>query len=160
VAGRRALGLAPQPTKVTVTALAKLDPGAAFFTAGDTERLVYCTSDSAADARGAVGHLAEVVEGGPQVDMRWLAADLHTRGIRQLMVEGGGTVLTQFLAEGLADELQVAVAPFFVGDSRARRLVDDGRFPWTADHRAELADVRQLGDVVLLRYGLSERFEA
>jgi 5-amino-6-(5-phosphoribosylamino)uracil reductase len=74
------------------------------------------------------------------------------------MVEGGGAVLTQFLTAGLADELQLVVAPLFVGDSRAPRLVGDGRFPWNAHRRAPLAGVRQIGDVVLLRYALSERF--
>jgi 5-amino-6-(5-phosphoribosylamino)uracil reductase len=67
---------------------------------------------------------------------------------------------TQFLTRGLVDELQLVVAPFFVGDSRAPRFVGDGAFPWGADRRAELAEVRQIGDVVLLRYKLSDRFEA
>ena len=75
------------------------------------------------------------------------------------MVEGGGTVHTQFLTEGLADELHLVVAPFFVGDSRARRFVSDGRFPWGADRRATLVEGRPIGDVVLLRYALSDRFE-
>jgi 5-amino-6-(5-phosphoribosylamino)uracil reductase len=35
----------------------------------------------------------------------------------------------------------------------------DGRFPWNPARRATLADVRQIGDVVLLRYALSARFE-
>jgi 5-amino-6-(5-phosphoribosylamino)uracil reductase len=74
------------------------------------------------------------------------------------MVEGGQTILTQFLTEGLADELHLVVAPFFVGDSAARRFVGDGRFPWHADHRAALVEARPIGDVVLLRYALSERF--
>ena len=51
---------------------------------------------------------------------------------------------TQFLTEGLADELHLVVAPFFVGDSRARRFVGDGRFPWNADRRAPLAEARAL----------------
>jgi 5-amino-6-(5-phosphoribosylamino)uracil reductase len=45
-----------------------------------------------------------------------------------------------------------------VGDSRARRFVGDGEFPWNADRRATLAEVRQIDDVVLLRYALSPRF--
>jgi 5-amino-6-(5-phosphoribosylamino)uracil reductase len=90
--------------------------------------------------------------------MTALSQDLHDRGVGRLMVEGGGTIHTQFLTEGLADELQLVVAPFFVGDSRARRFVDDGRFPFHAGRRAELADVRRLGEVVLLRYALSDRF--
>jgi 5-amino-6-(5-phosphoribosylamino)uracil reductase len=87
-----------------------------------------------------------------------VAEDLSARGVDRLMVEGGGTVLTQFLTRGLVDELQLVVAPLFVGDSRAPRIVGDGAFPWNADRRATLADVRQIGDVVLLRYALSERF--
>jgi 5-amino-6-(5-phosphoribosylamino)uracil reductase len=51
------------------------------------------------------------------------------------------------------------VAPFFVGDSRAPRFVRDGRFPWNPGRRATLAEVRQIGDVVLLRYALSPRFQ-
>jgi 5-amino-6-(5-phosphoribosylamino)uracil reductase len=87
-----------------------------------------------------------------------VVADLAARGVRRLMVEGGGSMHTQFLTAGLADELQLVVAPFFVGDSRAPRFVSDGDFPWGPGHRARLAEVRQIGDVVLLRYALSERF--
>jgi 5-amino-6-(5-phosphoribosylamino)uracil reductase len=65
---------------------------------------------------------------------------------------------TQFLTADLVDELHLVVAPFFVGDSRARRFVGDGGFPWNPDRRASLAEVRQIGDVVLLRYALSARF--
>ena len=52
----------------------------------------------------------------------------------------------------------LVVAPMFVGDSHAPRFVRDGHFPWNAGRRATLADVRQIGDVVLLRYALSPRF--
>ena len=47
----------------------------------------------------------------------------------------------------------------FVGDSHAPRFVRDGFFPWNPARRATLAAVRQIGDVVLLRYALSSRFE-
>jgi 5-amino-6-(5-phosphoribosylamino)uracil reductase len=73
------------------------------------------------------------------------------------MVEGGGRLHTQFLREDIADELQLVIAPFFVGEPRAPRFVDAGAFPWTATRRARLAESRQIGDVVLLRYALSER---
>ena len=101
-----------------------------------------------------------MVDGGQPLEMRRISEDLAARGVRRLMVEGGGKVHTQFLTDDLADELQLVVAPFFVGDSRAPRFVRDGRFPWTADRRATLAEVRQLGDVVLLRYALSPRFRS
>ncbi len=156
--GRVARGLRPTPIKVTVTGHGELDECASFFSCGDTEKLVYCASESVAQARRRFGPVATVVDGGQPVDMRWLSEDLYSRGVQRLMVEGGEMVHTQFLTADLADELQLVVAPFFVGDSRAKRFVSDGRFPWNPDRRATLVEVRQIGDVVLLRYALSARF--
>jgi 5-amino-6-(5-phosphoribosylamino)uracil reductase len=157
-ADRVACGRPPSPIKVTVTGTGRLDPGAEFFLAGEAQKIVYCASTTGAELRRRLDPVATVVDGGPRVDMLALSEDLHTRGVDRLMVEGGGTVITQFLAADLADELQLVVAPFFVGDSRARRFVSDEQFPWTASRRAPLADVRQIGDVALLTYALSSRF--
>ncbi|MDQ1665241.1 MAG: hypothetical protein QOH75_1272 [Actinomycetota bacterium] len=151
-------GLGPSPIKVTVTRGAQLDACADFFTVGDVEKLVYCASAAVAEARSRLGPVATVIDGGWPVDMRQVSEDLGARGVRRMMVEGGGTVHTQFLTGDLADELQLVVAPFFIGDSRARRFVSDGQFPWNPQRRATLAEVRQIGDVVLLRYALSSRF--
>lgn len=156
-ADRVARGQPPSPKKVTVTATGRLDPGADFFTTGEAEKVVYCTTAAADRLRTKLAELATVVDGGEQVDMLVLSEDLHARGVERLMVEGGGTVLTQFLAAELADELQLVIAPFFVGDSRACRVVSDERFPWTPSRRAPLAGVQQIGDVVLLKYALSSR---
>ncbi len=156
---RTARGLPPSPIKVTVTERVELDPHADFFTTGDSEKLVYCASPRVVDARSRLGRVATVVDGGQRVEMRSLTEDLGARGVQRLMVEGGGKVHTQFLTDNLVDELQLVVAPFFVGDSRATRFVSDGRFPWNPGRRATLAAVRQIGDVVLLRYALSPRFE-
>jgi 5-amino-6-(5-phosphoribosylamino)uracil reductase len=157
---RVARGLRPSPVKVTVTKRAQLDACANFFATGDTEKLVYCASEAVEDARERLGEVATVIDGGQPVNLHRVVADLHQRGVGRLMVEGGGTMHTQFLTADLADELHLVVAPFFVGDSRARRFVSDGRFPWNPDRRATLAEVRQIGDVVLLRYALSARFDA
>ena len=155
---RTASGLAPSPMKVTVTCRAELDARADFFTTGEAEKLVYCTRSRVAAARARLAPVATVVDGGHTVEMRKLTTDLAARGVERLMVEGGGKVHTQFLTDDLVDELHLVVAPVFVGDSEAPRFVRDGVFPWTAGRRATLADVRQIGDVVLLRYALSSRF--
>ena len=155
---RVARGLRGSPMKVTVTRRARLDACSNFFATGEVQKLVYCASATVAEARDKLGSVATVVDGGQPVDMGWLSEDLYGRGVQRLMVEGGGTVHTQFLTADLADELHLVVAPFFVGDSRARRFVSDGRFPWNPDRRATLAEVRRIGDVVLLRYALSTRF--
>ena len=154
---REAEGLSPTPLKVTVTATGDLDPHSRFFAVGTNEKLVYCPRSAARGIRDRLGGLATVVGLGEEITMADLVDDLGGRGVRTLLVEGGRTMITQFLASDLVDELQLAIAPFFVGDPRAPRLIGDGTFPWTPERHAVLAESRQVGDMALLRYALSER---
>jgi 5-amino-6-(5-phosphoribosylamino)uracil reductase len=155
--GRRERGLGEHPMKVTLTESGHLDACSNFFMTGGSEKLVYSASRVVPELRCRLGGIATVVDGGQRVDLRCLVEDLHDRGVRRLMVEGGGQVHTQFLTADLADELHLVVAPFFVGNSRAHRFVGDGAFPWNPAHRAHLVETRQIEDVVLLRYALSPR---
>jgi 5-amino-6-(5-phosphoribosylamino)uracil reductase len=151
-------GLPEQPVKVTVTQRGRLETSHRFFADDGSDKVVYAASRVAGDLAQRLGDVSEIVDAGDPVRMADLTTDLHARGVHRLMVEGGGAVHTQFLAEDLVDELQLVVAPFFVGEPGARRFVGEGHFPWNPGHRARLAETRQLGDVVLLRYALSERF--
>jgi 5-amino-6-(5-phosphoribosylamino)uracil reductase len=157
---RVARGRAPSPTKVTLTAHGDLDPTASFFTAGDADKIVYCASAAVDEARKRLAGAATVVDAGDPVDLTRVLADLADRGARRLMVEGGSNVHTGFLAAGLADELHLVIAPFFVGDGRAPRLVGDGAFPWNSGRPARLAQVERIEDMVVLLYALSDRFGA
>ncbi len=98
-----------------------------------------------------------MIDTGPQVTVRAVLADLAGRGIRRLLVEGGTSMHTLFLAAGAADELQLAIAPFFVGDPAAPRFAGRGPFPHDPAHPMELAEVRRAGQLVLLRYLLGPR---
>jgi 5-amino-6-(5-phosphoribosylamino)uracil reductase len=149
-AERVAHGLPPHPAKVTVTS-SGFDPALAFFTT-DGDKLVYCPTSAVEKIRTGVGDRATVVDAGEPVDFRRILDDLGGRKVRRLMVEGGSTVLTRFLTLGLADEIHLAVAPFFVGQDDAPRFVTPGSFPQDARHRMTLADVLRIGDMVVLRY--------
>lgn len=152
---RVAEGRPSYPAKVTVTGSGDLDPAAAFFTAGDAQRLVYAATPAVHALRRRLGGFAEVVDTGATVGLAdllpGLLADLARRGIRQLLVEGGAAVHTAFLAARLVDELHLVVAPFFLGAPGGPRLTGSGRFPAGAG-RADLVEVRPIDDVVLLRY--------
>lgn len=160
IAARRAAGRTAHPVKVTVTADGDLDPTARFFTLGEHHKLVYAASATTERTRDRLGDAATVIDGGDPIAMGRVSADLHERGVGSLLVEGGGCVLTQFLAGDLADELHLVVAPFLVGDPRASRFVGEGTYPWSADRPARLLESRGIGDVVLVRYALSERCRA
>jgi 5-amino-6-(5-phosphoribosylamino)uracil reductase len=164
---RTARGLPAQPAGVTVTASGDLDPAARFFDRrwrsakadgeGEyPERLVYCASPAVTAVRGRLGGSAETVDAGDPPRLEAILDDLGGRGVRRLMVEGGASLGTQFLIAGLVDELQLVIAPFFVGDPAAPRFAGPGRYPYGPGHRMTLAEVRQVGGVVLLRYLLKD----
>lgn len=105
-----------------------------------------------ADRPGAADADVVVVDAGPDCDLAGILADLAERGVRRLLVEGGTGVHTRFLTAGLADEIRVAIAPFFVGDPGAPRFVGAGDFANDPRHPMRLAEARALGDMVVLRY--------
>lgn len=150
-AARVAAGRPPSPLRVVLTRGGGLDPGARLFTDGPPP-LVHCATPGLARARTALGAVAEVVDAGPDGDLDGVLADLAGRGVRRLMVEGGSAVLAGFLDAGLADELQLAVAPLLLGDPGAPRFLGA-----PAPRRARLLDLRPVGDAALLRYALSDR---
>ena len=150
-AARVARGRPEYPLKVTVTGSGDLDPALRFWHHGG-EKAVYCPDGVVAKVRESLGDLATVVGTGARLDLPRMLADLAGRGVGQLMVEGGSTIHTQFLTAGLADEIHLAIAPFFVGQPDAPRFVGPGTFANDPHHRMRLVDVRAIGDVALLRY--------
>ena len=161
-ADRTARGLPPQPAGVTVTASGDLDPAARFFRgAGEgsdpapavpPRRIVYAARPVLPKLRDQLGGLAEVVDAGDPPQLADLVSDLGRRGVGRLMVEGGASLGSQFLAAGLVDELQLAIAPFFVGDPAAPRFAGPGHYPAGPAHPLHLAEARPVGEMVLLRY--------
>ncbi|MDN3262189.1 dihydrofolate reductase family protein [Streptomyces sp. CSDS2] len=148
-AARRAAGRPEYPLKVAVTGSGDLDPAANFWHTGG-DKLVCTTDQGAVRAARLLGNTADVVPFGPALDWRALLEHLHdVRGVRRLMVEGGGTVHTQLLRQGLADELQLVLAPLFVGDPAAPRLFGPGPYQ---GGRLRLLETRRIEDVVLMRY--------
>lgn len=152
-ASRVAAGRPEYPLKVTVTGTGDLDPGWKFWHHGGDKLVLAAGDEATAKARAALGGLAAVrrIPAGAV----WPAAlDVlgDEYGVGRLMVEGGGTLHTQLLAAGLADELQIVVAPLLVGQSDAVRMLGPADYPGGPGARLRLLEIRRIGDVVLLRY--------
>jgi 5-amino-6-(5-phosphoribosylamino)uracil reductase len=155
---RIAKGLPADPIKITLTRSGLLPPQARFFQDGDGQKLVYALPAASVVLRENLKDLAEVVVlPGGMLSLTRIVEDLSGRGIRRMLVEGGTDVLTQFLAEGLADELRLAVAPLFVGDAGAPRFVNPAPFPHMSRRRMILKNVQTKGDTAVLHYELERR---
>ena len=162
-AARVAAGRPEHPLRVTVTTTGDLDPAARFFAppepAGARTRpgvgaapLVYCASPAVPAAMARLGDRAEIIDAGDPPSVSFVLADLAERAAARLLVEGGSLLLRDFLAQNLADELHLAVAPFFVGEAAAPPFALPGPYPADREHPMTLASVQRLGGVVALCY--------
>jgi 5-amino-6-(5-phosphoribosylamino)uracil reductase len=146
-ARRVARGLPEHPARVTLTATGDLDPAARFFAPG-ADRLVYCAAPALAPARARLADTAVLIDAGDPLSVELIFKDLAERQVRRLLVEGGARLLGDLLASALPDELQLAVAPFFIADPAAPRL----NVPAAPGRPMTLAQVQRVDGIALLQY--------
>jgi 5-amino-6-(5-phosphoribosylamino)uracil reductase len=139
--------------KVTLTSSGNLDNKSSFFTTGEAEKIIYTSLLQSKKLSSRFSSLATIVSAGEKtIDLSTLLKDLYLRGVKHLIVEGGSSVLTQFLQLGLVDEMHIAIAGFFVGQKDAPRFVQPGNFPWNATHPLKLNSISKLDDIAVLIY--------
>lgn len=156
-ARREAEGRAPHPLRVTLTATGNLDPTARIFTGPGTP-LVYCPSSAAPAARKTFQDKAAVIDAGAELSLAAVLQDLRKeRAVATVLIEGGSQILRDALASGLADELRLAIAPFFVADPAAPRFALPARYPHTSANPMTLTSLRQVGTVAVHHYRLTAR---
>ena len=106
------------PLRVVVDGLLRSPLRSRVFDVSDAPTLVLTTASA---PRGKVEALrragVEVVElgPGPRIDMRAALETLRDLGVRNVLVEGGGTLTWGLLSSGLVDELRVTMSPIGLG---------------------------------------------
>ncbi len=97
---------------------------------------------------------AEVlVLGEYEVDVKGLMEELYRRGIRSILLEGGGTLNWSMLKAGLVDEVRVAISPRIVGGEGAVTLVEGrGHDSVSGGFRLRLKKSYALGEDLILEY--------
>ncbi len=114
---------------------------------------MYCATPALGRARARLGgNGAVLIDAGDPLSLDFMLSDLAERSVARLMVEGGAQLLGAFLADDLADELNLAVAPFFVADPGARPPRGSTSPRPGPDGPMTLAEVARVGEVGLLRY--------
>ncbi len=89
------------------------------------------------------------------VDLMCMVQMLADRGIKKLMVEGGGTILWSFLRNKLMDDMYVYVAPCVIGGTTTPTLVQGAGISQESEViLLKLRSVQSLGPGLLLQYTL------
>lgn len=97
----------------------------------------------------------QLVVGEGRVDLSRLLAELAHRGVRQLLVEGGATVIASFVRDGFVDALTVYMAPVLIGGTTAPPLMTGTETRTESEATAlVLGRIRRLGEGVLLEWRL------
>jgi riboflavin biosynthesis pyrimidine reductase len=118
-AWRREHGLAEHPTLVVVSGALRLDPASPAFTEAPVRPVVL--THEQADAPDGLTDVADVLRYGTDVvDLGAGLAELHRRGLRQVLCEGGPVLFGTLTAAGLVDEVCLTVAPMLIGPGAAR----------------------------------------
>ena len=94
-----------------------------------------------------------IVCGNNTVSIKKLLAVLKKKGIKNILVEGGGATNWAFVKENLVDEAIITITPYLVGGIAATTLVDgDGFSTITKSIRLKLKNVKKMKNEVVLHY--------
>jgi len=94
-----------------------------------------------------------IVCGKYAVNVKKLLGILKKKGIKNILVEGGGTTNWAFVKENLVDEAIITITPYLVGGMTATTLVDGNGFSTIAKSiRLKLKNVTKMKNEVILNY--------
>jgi diaminohydroxyphosphoribosylaminopyrimidine deaminase/5-amino-6-(5-phosphoribosylamino)uracil reductase len=105
------------PVRVVLDPDNRLEPGRHVFTDGAaTTLVVHRAADG--ESGGAGGVVTLPVTGAAGFQPRDILTALRDRGLRRVLVEGGGITVSRFLEADVVDRLHVTVAPLLIGSGR------------------------------------------
>jgi riboflavin-specific deaminase-like protein len=96
----------------------RLRTGHKVFVDGMAPTLLCCAKKQTVPTRLGQAEVLALPTDGGELDLQALLDALARRGLRRLFVEGGGVTVSEFLARGLLNRLQIAVAPLIIGRGR------------------------------------------
>ena len=90
---------------------------------------------------------------GRRVDIINLMPLLYEKGIRRILLEGGGTLNWSFIRNDLVDEIRIFIAPWMVGGKDAVSLVEgEGFAKMVESPKYNLTNVTSRNNYIILNY--------
>lgn len=94
-----------------------------------------------------------------EIDLEKMSEDFYRRGWKSGLIEGGPTLLGQFFAKNLIDEVFLTIAPKIIGneDNATLTMVENFLFSSNDVTRCTLKEVNPIDNEVFLRYEVLHR---
>jgi riboflavin biosynthesis pyrimidine reductase len=158
-ARRAAAGREPQPMAIVIAGSGPVPADRRWFGYAEQPRVLVVGLDSP-HAPGPDGMTPEPlpvetwVAPTPVPDPAWILAELATRGIRSLLLEGGPTTNAAFLEAGALDEVYWTLGARLLGTDALPMIAPiAGGSPWAeAPREGRLVSVHRSGEDLFLRY--------
>ena len=147
-------GLPAEPARVVVDSRAEFPDDSDMFIKG-SGRIIVAVSEAADKARvEALSKRVTVVTAGKtSVDMALLLDKLGELGIRQLMIEGGASILWSVMSQRLFDEIRIYVGAVIIGGKTSPTFADGEGFTSPDDFpRLTLKSAERFDDRILLTW--------
>lgn len=97
------------------------------------------------------GNVEIIKCGNGRIDIKKLMEILYERGIKKLMVEGGGTVIWEFLKNNLVDEMNVFFSPIVIGGNAPSIADGDGAKKEDEIIKMRIEKIEKIGDGYLVK---------
>jgi 2,5-diamino-6-hydroxy-4-(5-phosphoribosylamino)pyrimidine 1'-reductase len=146
-------GRVPHPVNVVLSRALDLPLRSRFFASKDTRRIVFTTRAAPKARVQSLRGVAEVIVlPGRILSPKLVMKALRDRGLRRVLLEGGGEVHFAFAKAGLVGEVYVTVTPRLIGGKQAPSFLDGEGFLWKDHLRLRLVSAKRIGEEVFLRY--------
>lgn len=141
-----------QPLRVILDSSGRTPPNA--LALDDTARTLILTAKGR--TKGYSPSSIEVMEcetaDDGMLDVHCVLELLYERGIRQLLVEGGGTVIWTFLNQKVVDDLYIYIGPCIIGGKNTPTVVDGKGINSEEVIPLTITEVKRLGSGILIHY--------
>ncbi|WP_456328966.1 2,5-diamino-6-(ribosylamino)-4(3H)-pyrimidinone 5'-phosphate reductase [Archaeoglobus sp.] len=121
-------GREPNPLRVVVDSRCRVPLNSRILN-GEVRTLIAVSKLAPEDRISEVKKFAEVaVIGEDRVDLSALLDHLYEKGVRRLMVEGGGTLISSLISDNLVDEMRIYYGSLFIGGKNSPTICDGNSF--------------------------------